>query len=82
MECSELLHSKVLKCFIKLNFGYDCLIEVFVNRTHWLDCKIIKWNLVGKCSDDGTIVQMRKMREHMETMKWINSRKTNYKINK
>jgi hypothetical protein len=33
MECSELLHSKVLECFIKVNFGYDFLREVVANRT-------------------------------------------------
>jgi hypothetical protein len=51
MECCELPHSKVLECFIKVNFGYDYLREVVANRTHWLDCIMAKWNLAGKCSD-------------------------------
>jgi hypothetical protein len=67
MECSKLLHSKVLECFIKVNFGYDCLREVVENRTHWLDCRMAKWNLAGKCSDDGTIVQMSRMGAHKST---------------
>jgi hypothetical protein len=56
MGCSKLLHSKVLECFIKENFGYDCLREVVVNRTPQLDCRMAKWNLAGKCLDHGTIV--------------------------
>jgi hypothetical protein len=56
MKCFELPHSKVLECFIKVNFGYDCLREAAINRTHWLDCRMAKWNLAGKCSDQRTIV--------------------------
>jgi hypothetical protein len=67
MECCELPHSKVLECFIKVKFGYDYLREVVANRTHWLDCRMAKWNLAGKCSDQGTIVQMSRMGAHKET---------------
>ena len=50
--------------FHKGKFGNDCLGEFAENRKHWLDCKMAKWNLVGKCSDQGTIVQMNKMGAH------------------
>lgn len=51
MECSELPHSRVLEGFIKVKLGYAFLREVVANITHWLDCRITKWNLVGKCSN-------------------------------
>jgi hypothetical protein len=67
MECYELLHSKVMECFIKVKFGYDYLRETGVNRKHWLDCRMAKWNLVGKCSDDGTLLQIIIMGAHKAT---------------
>jgi hypothetical protein len=41
--------------FHKGKVGYDCLGEATKNRTHWLDCRMVKWNLAGKCSYQGTI---------------------------
>jgi hypothetical protein len=82
IECFEIPHSMVLECFIKVNFGYDCLRDVVVNRTHWLDCTMSKWNLARNDSDQGTIVQMSIMRAHeLESIR-RSSRKTNHKINK
>jgi hypothetical protein len=37
--------------FHKGKVGYDFLGEAAENRTHWLDCRMAKWNLAGKCSD-------------------------------
>ena len=54
--------------FQKGKVGYDCLGEATENRTHWLDCRMGKWKLDGKCSNQGTIVQMRRMGTHNETM--------------
>jgi hypothetical protein len=48
MECCEIPYFKVLECFIKVKFGYDCLRDVAINITHWLDCRMAKRNLVGK----------------------------------
>jgi hypothetical protein len=67
MECSELPHSNVLECFIKVNFGYDFLIEVFVNRTHWLDCIMSKWNFFGNFSYQEMIVHMGRIEAHKTT---------------
>jgi hypothetical protein len=53
--------------FHKGKVGYDCLGEAVENRTPWLDCRMAKWNLDGKCSDQGTIVQMRRMGAHKAT---------------
>jgi hypothetical protein len=50
MECSKLLHSKVMECFIKENFGYGFLREVVANRTPRLDCRMAKWNVTGNFS--------------------------------
>ena len=50
--------------FHKGKVGYDCLGEAAENRTPWLDCRMAKWNLNGKCPDQGTIVQMSRMGAH------------------
>jgi len=42
--------------FHKGKVGYDYLREVVAYRIHWLDCRIAKWNLDGKCSDQGIIM--------------------------
>jgi hypothetical protein len=55
---------KVFKCFIKVNFEHEFLREVVANRTHWLDCRMAKRNLVGKCSDHRTIMHMNRMEAH------------------
>jgi hypothetical protein len=68
--------------FHKGKFGYDFLREVVVNKTHWLDCRMAKWNFVGKFSYQETIVQMSKMGAQKEARIYRNSRKTSYKIDK
>jgi hypothetical protein len=52
--------------FHKGKVGYDYLGEGTKNRTHWLDCRMAKWSLVGKCSDQGTIVHMHNMESYKE----------------
>jgi hypothetical protein len=81
-KCCELPHSKVLECLIKVKFGYVFQREGAVNRTHWLDCRMSKWKLDGKCLDQRKIVKMNIMRAHKEARIRRNSRITNYNKNK
>jgi hypothetical protein len=55
IECCELPHSKVKEISIKVKL-YDCLRETVANRTQWLDCRMAKQNLAGKCLNHGTVV--------------------------